>query len=66
MLVVDKRIAKDVRGQVEELLLAKTRTPGASRGSEPKPIKPINHEQPTNRGFFISTALLITSLAKAR
>ena len=26
-----------------------------SGNSEPKPIKPINHEQPTNRWFFIST-----------
>jgi hypothetical protein len=28
-----------------------------SGNSEPKPIKPINHEQPTNRGFFISTVV---------
>jgi len=33
--------------------------------SETKPIKPINHEQPTNWRLSISTALLITSLAKA-
>jgi hypothetical protein len=31
--------------------------------SETKPIKPINHEQPTNWRLSISTALLITSLA---
>ena len=33
--------------------------------SETKPIKPINHEQPTNWRLSISTTLLITSLAKA-
>ena len=32
--------------------------------SETKPIKPINHEQPTNWRLSISTALLITSLAE--
>ena len=33
--------------------------------SETKPIKLINHEQPTNWRLSISTALLITSLAEA-